>query len=103
MSSEYRNPFQEILSGIPDEDDRPGITLTRGQLEAWVGFTLTDEQVEQLDEAIPNSSIPEAISTIAIEALGLTEEDPPTCPNCNEELVGEDPKYCPICDKEEEQ
>jgi hypothetical protein len=43
---------------------RPGITLTREQLEAWCAMSLTDEQVEWLDGAIPNSSIPEAVQTI---------------------------------------
>ena len=41
-----------------------GITLTRDQLEAWAGRALTDEEVEDLDRDIPNSSVPEAISTI---------------------------------------
>jgi hypothetical protein len=61
---EYRNPFAEILSGVPDEEEK-GITLTRDQLNAWSGFDLTDDQVEELEEAIPNSSIPEAIAMIA--------------------------------------
>lgn len=42
-----------------------GIELSRDQLEAWAGRELSDEEVEALDEAIPNSSIPEAINTIA--------------------------------------
>lgn len=40
------------------------IVLTREQLEAWAGRTLTDDQIERLDNAIPNSSIPEAIAEI---------------------------------------
>ena len=43
---------------------RPGITLTREQLESWAGCFLTDDQIDRLDEAVPNSSIPEAIGTI---------------------------------------
>lgn len=42
-----------------------GITLTRDQLQAWAGRELTDDEVEMLEWAIPNSSIPEAINTIA--------------------------------------
>jgi hypothetical protein len=42
-----------------------GIELTRDQLQAWAGRELTDEEVEQIDEAIQHSSIPEAINTIA--------------------------------------
>ena len=63
MSGEYRNPFQEIMSSLPD--DRPGVHLTRDQLESWAGRSLSDEEVEALDTAIPESSIPEAISIIA--------------------------------------
>lgn len=55
------------------DDDRPGITLTRDQLECWAGVSLTDEQVEELGECIPNSSIPEAIATIVSDALGITD------------------------------
>lgn len=62
-SNPFRNPFREILSAIPDH--RPGIFLTRDQLQAWAGRELTDEEVEALEEAIPNSSIPESIATIS--------------------------------------
>lgn len=65
---------KHMLTMAPPDDDRPGITLTRGQLEAWAGFTLTDAEVEALDEALPNSSIPEAICTIA-EQLHEEEGD----------------------------
>lgn len=60
----YRNPLAEILSAV-EEDTQPGIELTRGQLEAWVGRDLTDEELVLIEECIPNSSIPEAIATIA--------------------------------------
>ena len=49
---------------VVEPEERIGITLTRDQLEAWAGRALTDEEVEDLDRDIPNSSIPEAISTI---------------------------------------
>lgn len=42
-----------------------GITLTREQLEAWAGRELDDEEVVALELAIPNSSIPDAVATIA--------------------------------------
>jgi hypothetical protein len=51
--------------------------ITREQAEAWVGHPLTDAQAEWIEECIPNSSIPDAIETIAHEALGIT---PPTTP-----------------------
>jgi hypothetical protein len=41
-----------------------GIELTRDQLEAWAGRVLSDEEVEALDTAIPESSIPEAVAEI---------------------------------------
>lgn len=58
---------QRVLLGITPkvEPERAGITLTRDQLEAWACRTLTDEEVEALDMAVPDSSIPEAIGTIA--------------------------------------
>jgi len=40
------------------------ITITREQVEAWAGRALTDEEIADLDVAIPNSSIPEAIGEI---------------------------------------
>lgn len=49
---------------MTDVTDLPGITLTREQLEAWAGRELADEEVAELDQCIPNSSIPEAIGTI---------------------------------------
>jgi len=69
--TDWSNPFRAILSALP-EGDGPGITLTRTQLEEWAGEALTDQQVEALEEAIPYSSIPEAINTIA---LSIIEED----------------------------
>jgi hypothetical protein len=70
--TEYRNPFQEILSAVPDDEGK-GITLTRGQLNAWAGRDLTDEEVDTLEEAIPNSSIPEAVQLMA-DSLPHEEE-----------------------------
>jgi hypothetical protein len=64
---------EEILSGVP-EDEGPGITLTRGQLEAWAGKALTDEQVELIEESVQFSSIPEAISLIASQFPADEEE-----------------------------
>jgi hypothetical protein len=54
--------------------DRHTVTITRRQLEEWVGRELTDEEVDVLDECIPGSSIPEAIGTIAMHALPWEEE-----------------------------
>lgn len=38
--------------------------ISRDQAESWAGRTLTDDEVERLEECIPNSSIPDAIGTI---------------------------------------
>lgn len=50
-------------------DRRQGITLSRDQLEAWARRPLSDNEVEAIDECIPHSSIPDAIETIANEAI----------------------------------
>lgn len=41
------------------------IVITYDQLVCWAGRELTDEDIKQIEDAIPNSSIPEAISEIA--------------------------------------
>lgn len=48
-----------------------GIYLTREQVEAWVGHPLTLGELADIEECVPNSSIPDAIETIAHEALGI--------------------------------
>lgn len=52
--------MQEKLAPFMDG----GILLTNKQLVAWAGRTLTAAEIERLTAAIPNSSIPEAVSTI---------------------------------------
>jgi hypothetical protein len=54
----------KILEDPPAPTYRPGVIISRDQLEAWAGRPLTNEQVERLDRAIPHSSIPEAVATI---------------------------------------
>ena len=41
-----------------------GVTLTQGQLEEWARRKLTPGDLDRLDEAIPNSSIPDAVCAI---------------------------------------
>jgi hypothetical protein len=48
-----------------DPYDVPAITISRGQLDEFAGRTLTDDEVERMADAWPNSSIPEALGTIA--------------------------------------
>lgn len=65
--------------------ERPGITLTRDQLEAWAGKALTDDQVESLEESIQFSSIPEAIALIAEQfPYNEEEEEKGQCQDCGE-------------------
>jgi hypothetical protein len=56
-----------------------GITLTRAQLDAWAGFALTDEDVERIEEALPLSTLPDVVGTIAFavrpDAVGEEDED----------------------------
>lgn len=49
------------------ESQHPGIATwqTREQIEDWAGSPLTNEQIARIDEAIPFSSIPDAIAEIA--------------------------------------
>ena len=58
---------------LPQTWMRPGdahtVTITREQLQDWAGRVLTDDEVDILDTCIPNSSIPEAVATIAEHAL----------------------------------
>lgn len=51
--------------------EQRGLTFTRGQVEAWVGNTLTDEELEDIEEVASWSSIPDAIRAIARETLGI--------------------------------
>ncbi|SDT74204.1 hypothetical protein [Actinoplanes derwentensis] len=48
------------------------VEITREQLQEWAGRSLTDDDVYSLDDAIPNSSIPEAIAVI-VDGLGSDE------------------------------
>ena len=55
--------------------DAPILLMSAEQVEQWAGRRLTAGQLELLAEAIPNSSIPEAIDTIVNEAFDLGDED----------------------------
>ncbi|WP_292976680.1 hypothetical protein [Mycobacterium sp.] len=49
--------------------EQPHVILHRSQLEEWAGRTLTDDEVDAIALAIPRSSIPSAIETIANEGI----------------------------------
>lgn len=57
--------FVPSASAIGAATHRPGILLTRAQLETWAGRPLTDDDLARLEKCIPGSSIPDAIATIA--------------------------------------
>ncbi|MCX4094516.1 hypothetical protein [Nocardia sp. alder85J] len=42
----------------------PRQLITRAQAESWVGRPLSDGEMDRLDDAIPNSSIPDAVGAI---------------------------------------
>lgn len=42
-----------------------GLVIARRQLESYAGRSLTDSEVERIERALPHSSIPEALATIA--------------------------------------
>lgn len=47
-----------------------GILITHKELEAWAGRPLTPEDMEKIAQAIPWSSIPDAIGVIAENIRG---------------------------------
>jgi hypothetical protein len=47
------------------EDHNAPVTLTRQQLNEWAGFELTDDELARLDDALPNSSLPEVVGMVA--------------------------------------
>jgi hypothetical protein len=55
--------------------DPPVLLISAEQIDEWAGRRLTADQLERLAEAIPNSSIPEAIDTIVNEALDLGDDE----------------------------
>ncbi len=44
--------------------DKPGVNITREQVEAWAGQQLSDDDVSRLEDRIPDSSIPDAVAAI---------------------------------------
>lgn len=63
-----------MVMGTPTESTVTQL-ISRDQAEEWAGVRLTDEQLERLAAAIPNSSIPDAIATIVVDALEIGDDD----------------------------
>ena len=55
----------ELLTMLAAALDAPAELITAEQASSWAGRTLTADEVDRLSEAIPHSSIPDAIDTIA--------------------------------------
>ena len=57
----------------PEFDDDIVVCFTRGQVNEWAGRRLTGYELSRLHEALPSSSIAEAVSQIA-GALGTGDD-----------------------------
>ncbi|SUE32668.1 Uncharacterised protein [Mycolicibacterium gilvum] len=55
----------ELLTMLADALDAPAELITAEQASSWAGRALTADELDRLSEAIPHSSIPDAIDTIA--------------------------------------
>ena len=64
-----------MSTGTPAAVDPPVLLISAEQVDPWAGRRLTNDQLQHLAEAIPNSSIPGAIDTIVNEAIDLGNED----------------------------
>lgn len=57
--------LQEMVDAlVPDVDQAPDITISKAQAEYWAQRRLTDLQFETLRQAIPVSSVPDAVASI---------------------------------------
>lgn len=54
-------------------ESEAGLVFNRTQVESWVGHALTDEQIAQLQEALPRSTFPDTVEAVAHEALGFDD------------------------------
>ena len=54
-----------VSSALAAALDAPAELITAEQASSWAGRTLTADELDRLSEAIPHSSIPDAIDTIA--------------------------------------
>ena len=99
-------PEDVIVTFLNDNNERAegGVILTRDQLQCWAGVTLDDDALGRLDDAIPNSSIPEAVAVIVGDALGITghpdddEDDAPRALFCeaHDRFYEDECPECPV-------
>ncbi|WP_006243430.1 hypothetical protein [Mycolicibacterium tusciae] len=54
----------ELVAMLADALDTPAELITAEQASSWAGRALSADEIDRLAEAIPHSSIPEAIDTI---------------------------------------
>ncbi|WP_199178305.1 hypothetical protein [Mycobacterium hubeiense] len=50
---------------VPVDGSRPGVLITYAQLASWTGRELTESDLARITDALPHSSIPDAIGEIA--------------------------------------
>lgn len=72
----FRHACQVLA--VRDSFSRHSVTITREQLEAWAGCKLADAEVDAIDDAIPNSSIPDAINEITAAISNVDTDDSST-------------------------
>lgn len=74
LAIEFPNELGEVMDEVMGDTESTEL-ITRDQVESWLGHKLTDEDYDRLEQAIPNSSIPDAIRTIVSEAMGVNSDD----------------------------
>lgn len=80
----HRLPAPDVET--PDLPDRSTILISIEQVNAWVGRRLSYEEWEALEQAIPDSSIPDAITALVAGASDEgTESDTFVCRSCGDE------------------
>ena len=69
-TEEAEQQARDIAEGtVPERDDDIVLTFTRGQVNAWADRRLNDDELEQLEEALPNSTLPTVVGMVADSIL----------------------------------
>ena len=64
LDDEARSLLLRVADHYAETEEEPAIVIDRLAVESWAG-PLTGEQIERLNEVLHNSSVPDAIATIA--------------------------------------
>jgi len=57
-----------------DRDSERALSFTRGQVTAWAGRELADDEVARLEDAVPNSTFPQTVGLI-VASFGFPGQD----------------------------